>query len=217
MPTFRIMTPNDKIQAALSESHDDRAAEEATELATIDEQIEAHAVEIDGLKRTSVETILAIGERLHTARKLLAGSGRDGQFRPWVKERCGFSHQTTYNYIHAFSTFGTKKCKTVLHLFGAKAIYTLSADACPEKAAKEAMRRAAKGERINHKLAKELKAKYTPTIEGPPDDDEPGEMGPSIGLAQANEAIDCLSGIPKNDEFRARAFQIVKDWLTRNE
>lgn len=37
-----------------------------------------------------------------------------------------------------------------------------------------------------------------------------------IGVFKANEAIDCLSRIPKNDPFRKRAKEIVLDWIKYN-
>jgi hypothetical protein len=37
-----------------------------------------------------------------------------------------------------------------------------------------------------------------------------------VGVFRANEAIDCLSRIPKNDRLRERGFQIVTDWIKRN-
>lgn len=37
------------------------------------------------------------------------------------------------------------------------------------------------------------------------------------GVALANEAIDCLKRIPKNDALRKRGFQIVSDWIRQNK
>lgn len=37
------------------------------------------------------------------------------------------------------------------------------------------------------------------------------------GVTLANEAINALSRIPKNDKLRARAWEIVRDWLDANE
>lgn len=36
-----------------------------------------------------------------------------------------------------------------------------------------------------------------------------------VGIIRAHEAINILDRIPRNDPFRARAFQIVMDWLNR--
>lgn len=37
-----------------------------------------------------------------------------------------------------------------------------------------------------------------------------------VGVRRAHEAVDCLKRIPKNDPLRARAFQIVTDWIRQN-
>lgn len=166
-PVLRIATPDDKLKTALTESQAERNSELAAETADLDERIEHHAEWIDELKTRSIENMLEVGCRLTAIHKLLAGSGREGQFRPWLKERIGMSHQTAYNAINAYATFGGEKCKPVLHFLDLKATYLLSAESCPEKATKEAIRRAKKGERITSKLAKELRGKHTPTAETP--------------------------------------------------
>jgi len=37
-----------------------------------------------------------------------------------------------------------------------------------------------------------------------------------MGVIRANEAINCLIRIPKNDVLRKRGFQIVTDWIENN-
>lgn len=37
-----------------------------------------------------------------------------------------------------------------------------------------------------------------------------------VGIIRANEAINCLTRIPKNDLLRKRGFQLVTDWIRRN-
>jgi hypothetical protein len=37
-----------------------------------------------------------------------------------------------------------------------------------------------------------------------------------VGVFRANEAVDCLKRIPKNDRLRKRGFQIVTDWIKHN-
>lgn len=37
-----------------------------------------------------------------------------------------------------------------------------------------------------------------------------------VGIFRANEAINCLTRIPKNDALRERGFQLVTDWIRRN-
>lgn len=38
-----------------------------------------------------------------------------------------------------------------------------------------------------------------------------------IGVLRANEAIDCLKRIPRNDSHRERGFQVVMDWIKHNK
>lgn len=38
-----------------------------------------------------------------------------------------------------------------------------------------------------------------------------------VGVIRANEAIDCLKRIPKNDPLRKRGFQVVTDWIRHNK
>ncbi len=45
---------------------------------------------------------------------------------------------------------------------------------------------------------------------------EPGESR-GVGVRHANEAINCLKRIPKNDGLRKRGFQIVTDWIRHNK
>lgn len=48
-----------------------------------------------------------------------------------------------------------------------------------------------------------------------PDGKPEGERR-GVGVLRANEAINCLSRIPKNDHLRKRGFQIVTDWIRKN-
>lgn len=50
-------------------------------------------------------------------------------------------------------------------------------------------------------------------------DEDEIEEGKSrgVGVRWANEAINCLAKIPKDDGLRNRGFQIVSDWIRRNK
>ena len=54
----------------------------------------------------------------------------------------------------------------------------------------------------------------------PADQQKPSKRkdGPAgVGIIRANEAINCLSKIPKNDALRKRGFQLVSDWMKANK
>lgn len=48
------------------------------------------------------------------------------------------------------------------------------------------------------------------------EDDPPPGTSRGVGVDRANEAINCLMRIPKNDRLRKRGFQIVTDWIKSN-
>jgi hypothetical protein len=56
----------------------------------------------------------------------------------------------------------------------------------------------------------------------PPDDSSESAISnsgittPQMGIQRAHEAIACLKKISVNDEFRSRAFQMVRDWIKQN-
>ena len=96
---------------------------------------------------------IGIGENLDGVHHLLAGVGRDGAFTPWVKERCGFTPRTAYNYIGAYRVFG--KCETISH-FSAGAIYLLARESTPVAAVEKAVDMTTRGEHITLAVAKQI-------------------------------------------------------------
>jgi len=58
--------------------------------------------------------------------------------------------------------------------------------------------------------------KRSPKAKPAEEDNEPRRGKPGVGVELANEAINCLIRIPKNDPLRKRGFQIVTDWIRRN-
>jgi ParB-like chromosome segregation protein Spo0J len=69
---------------------------------------------------------------------------------------------------------------------------------------------------LDHELAQKGKRNredFEPEANG--DGTAPKVRG--IGVIRANEAINCLTRIPKNDALRERGFQLVKDWIRKNK
>jgi hypothetical protein len=50
-----------------------------------------------------------------------------------------------------------------------------------------------------------------------PEEEPPEGVSRGVGVTRANEAINCLIRIPKNDRLRKRGFQIVTDWIRHNQ
>lgn len=125
----------------------------------IDSAVEQHGMAIDELKGTTVQCLLDIGQHLDEVHSLLAGNGRDGGFHPWVRERCGFSIRSAYNYIKAHHRLRPRlpedsyvKCATVAR-FDVAAVYLLANESTPDEAIDEAVARAADGEHITRRVA----------------------------------------------------------------
>ena len=79
------------------------ADNEAVELAQLAREIrECHQNLIAVLRRTTKDGA-AIGERLKKAQAKLLARGRKGEgFQQWVRQNCGFSVPTAYNYIAVY-------------------------------------------------------------------------------------------------------------------
>ena len=63
---------------------------------------------------------------------------------------------------------------------------------------------------------KVVEIKKSGTRSEPVPTEKPSNGRTPVGVLRANEAIDCLKRIPKNDPHRKRGFQIVTDWIKHN-
>ncbi len=149
--------------------------------------LESHAGEIEEIqnqaRRITAEAVILQGKQFKAVHDLLKGRGRDGLFRPWVKQRCGLTPMSVYRIMAACDAF--EKCNKLLHLFDASALYLLSAESCPEDVTEEAIRLAEAGERITHKRAKELKEGSN----SDDDDDDEQEFDAYVEVDKAEKAI----------------------------
>lgn len=103
-----------------------------------------------------IAAVFEVGQAIATAHGLLADHD-EGTFGKWIENECGIEKRTAYNYMHAWETFGEQETNISVT---PTAMYLLSAAEAPEKAAKEAIKRADKGERITVVKAKEILEKF---------------------------------------------------------
>jgi len=154
----RDQTPDVKLSIAVVEANGSGIQDHAE-----DDDLEQIACKvqstIDTMRETAIGMAVDIGGQLRAAQKLLAGKGRDGEFRPWLKRRLSISHTTAYKWI-ALAEFADK-CKSGLHFFDVTAAYLLTSDKCPEAATSEAVKQAAKGTKITPKVAREIISRHT--------------------------------------------------------
>lgn len=112
------------------------------------------AGEIRRQKEKHATSGFEIGRSVAASHAVFAGNGGEGQFSSWVERECGFSKRTAYNYMNAWREFGN--CATVAQ-FDVSAIYALSSETQgADKARKEAIKLADKGQKITHEKAKEI-------------------------------------------------------------
>jgi hypothetical protein len=107
------------------------------------------AGEINKQKANGLKAMLLMGRAIKDAQGLLANYG-DGTFGRWIEAECGITPRSGYNYLRAWEDFGD--CES-LSQFTAEAMYLLSAPSAPPQALARAKKLAAKGDRIDKKVA----------------------------------------------------------------
>lgn len=117
------------------------------------------ASEILKARDAAAKSIIEMGQWLSSAQERLAKPG-SGVFINWVETECGFSERTAYNLIYSYRAFGDFANFAKME---DSAAYALASPSAPEKARKEAMKLANKGESITHAKAKEIIAKHKQT------------------------------------------------------
>lgn len=111
--------------------------------------------EIKSLIKLSTQTIVEIGCKLIEVKTRL----KHGQFGDWLKLEFDWSEPTAQRFMRVARKFKSVNL-TDLPIVPS-ALYLLAAASIPEQARSEAISRAAKGEQINYKKAKQIKDKYT--------------------------------------------------------
>ena len=125
----------------------------------IDARLKSLARQIAGSKKKLVANVLEIGRALTDAQDLLADHA-GGAFGKWVKQNCGFSKRTAYNYMSAHLVFGG--CAIIAQRrFEPSTMYLLANDSTPSGAVTEAIQIAESGETVTSKTAKKLITKHS--------------------------------------------------------
>jgi hypothetical protein len=112
--------------------------------------------EIRGLMKRTVETIFEIGQRLIIVKERLG----HGRFGSWLETEFDWDERTARRFMSVAENFKNKSDKLSEVDFAPSALYVLASPSTPEAARDEAFARAASGESITYKAAKEIKQKY---------------------------------------------------------
>ncbi|MCH8043838.1 MAG: DUF3102 domain-containing protein [Planctomycetes bacterium] len=118
--------------------------------------LDRHAEAIRSIQRRMAIDLIEIGKHLVAAKKRLD----HGAFTPWLDREFNWSDRTARLFMQVFETFGKTDNFSDLEI-GQSALYLLSAESTPEDAKADAIDRAKAGEKITHKLAKEIVAMHT--------------------------------------------------------
>ncbi len=125
--------------------------------------VEVHAERIEKVKVGIAKNIFVIGAELTKAHDKLAHHG-NGVWVRWCEERCGFTRMSANRYMQVHEVFGkTEDRNNLLPTFDDSAMYVLAAPNTPREALDAAIERADAGEKITHKLAKEIVAEFKNT------------------------------------------------------
>jgi hypothetical protein len=155
----------------------------------------SYAGEFSRAMRDHKQTWLTAGEPISKAHELLATSGKEGKFSKWVEVVLGVSRQTAYRFMWTWERFGN--CNS-LEQFTTEALYLLAGPNVPDKAVKEAVKLADKGQRIDKPLGEELIEKHTVEAEPKPSrsaklpsqsDEPPTPAEDETALADDMEAV----------------------------
>ena len=112
--------------------------------------VKTRTAAIKALMKRTAQDIIEIGQELITVKSQLD----HGMFIGWLKIEFGWTRMTANNFIHVAERF---KLENFSHLdFAPSALYLLASPSIPEDAREEALSRAESGERITHRVAKEI-------------------------------------------------------------
>lgn len=118
--------------------------------------VKAQTGEIRGLMKRTVESIFEIGQRLIIVKERLG----HGRFGSWLETEFDWDERTARRFINVAENLKSKSDKLSEVDFAPSALYVLASPSTPESARDEAFARAASGESITYKAAKDIKQKY---------------------------------------------------------
>ncbi len=141
------------------------APAERFDYASLDPEIRPFVLErterIHNLARMTAAGIVQIGQYLTEVKARLG----HGKFREWIKKEFGWERSSADNFMHVFKNV---KCPTIGQLqIDCRALYLIAAPSTPEPVRAEVMRRAEKGEPVNHTGARALVQRFAETGELP--------------------------------------------------
>jgi hypothetical protein len=118
--------------------------------------VQQQTSEIRSLMKRTAQYIVEIGQKLIIVKEKLV----HGRFLEWLSAEFEWTDETARRFMNVAQRFGETP---QIVAFAPSALYLLAAPSVPEIARTEAIRRAQAGETITHKLARQIKCRYTST------------------------------------------------------
>jgi hypothetical protein len=115
------------------------------------ERVRSTATRIRAKIKKTLEDIIGIGAELHAVKDSLD----HGQFGRWLRAEFGWTERMARNFMAVAERFGKTEMISDLQI-QPTAAYLLAAPSAPDEARQAALERAASGEQITAKVAKEI-------------------------------------------------------------
>lgn len=140
--------------------------------------------EIKTLMRRTAQDIIDIGQKLIEVRAQLSKNG-NGTYKAWLHVEFDWSYETARNFIRVAERFnGVNFTATD---FAPSALYLLAAPSTPDDARQEALDRAAMGEMITHRTAKQIVEAHTVLAAAALDTQDPPRLAINAALEVLEE------------------------------
>jgi hypothetical protein len=141
--------------------------------------VQQRTSEIRTLMRRTAQDIVEIGQKLIEVKSALG----HGLFSDWLRIEFEWSRGTAENFMAVALRFQNQKFSDFD--LAPSALYVLASPSTPESARREALDRAAQGERVTHTLAKEIAASHRMTSATPQDEQVLGSRDLNAGALQS--------------------------------
>jgi hypothetical protein len=155
--------------------------------------VQQKTTEIRDRMRTSVESIIGIGQRLIDVKARLP----HGDFGLWLNTEFQWSQDTAHNYMRVAETYGDNPIAS--EFAAAAALYALAAPSTPQAARDEAQQLMEQGIKVTGSQAKAIAQKHKPTPPArpvAPTPTAPSQPVVAVGPPLSIGEIPALPGVP---------------------
>jgi len=175
---------------------------------------------LEAVVERGVSSFIEVGRALAEIRDSTLYRQTHATFEAYCRERWDLSRPRAYQLVEAAEAAG-RLSTTVDKPSSEGQVRPLTRLPAEQQAkAWETAIKAATSDGADRPTARHVEAAVReilqPTVEPATKKEPESERPKGVGLMRANEAINALSRIPKDDPFRKRGLQMVADWIKHN-